>query len=1004
MKNAQVLISRFCLLSLLFLIFHSSSFAQSRPVTGRVVTGTNVPLEGVSVRLKGSQTGTATDRAGNYSIGVRGNSPVLVFSYVGFEEQEVTVGDGNVIDVQLAEGVAKLTDIVVVGYGTQRKREVTSAVTSIKQEDFNKGNVNDVAQLLQGKVAGLTISRSGGDPNGNFAIRLRGLSTVGQNSAPLIVVDGVPGSDINSVDPNDIASMDILKDGSAAAIYGTRGSAGVILITTKRGKAGRAQIDYNGYVSSESVDRTIPLMNATEFRETIQKLNSNNDFGGSTDWMDEITRNNALSHVHNLSLSGGSGQTTYRASVNYRDVEGIAITTGFKQLNARLNVEQKALNDKLKLSLMAGQTTRNSDIGWNRAFREAANYNPTAPVKSDDSAYLQYDGYFQNTSVNEHYNPVAMLRQNSNNIKLQRLNLNVQAEYELIKDLKILARYGYQKEDALNAIFINKFSFIDNRMINIFPINYSGNSSNGIAAQRNARSNNNLFEGTLNYDLRGLGKFNANILAGYSYQDFTSNGLSVAGGNFISNDLSSDNLGAGLDFNRGLGHVASYKNQSRLIAFFGRVNLNYDDSYFLSASLRREGSSKFGVNNKWGYFPAVSAGFDVNRLVQIPRVNNLKLRASYGVTGAEPVDPYLSLSTVTPSGVFLVNGEFVPAYGPGRNSNPDLKWETKREVNIGLDFAAFDSRLYGSVDYFRRKTTDLLFYAPVPQPPNFAGNTWINVGDLRSNGIEVAVSYNVLRESTLNWTTGINYASSSVKLVSLSNDQYTATTQQLANIGAPGLNGFYGVRLKEGEKLGNITGPVYEGVGQDGKYIFSDLSKNGVFEQKDEDYAVIGNGLPDFTIGWSNTFTFKGFDLNFFFRGVFGHDLLNSMRTFYEYPETARRFNVVNTKYYNPNLSVDQTGAYSSLDIEKASFVKLDNATLGYNFRLPKSEKGFRSIRVYLSGQNLLTITDYTGIDPEPRFTDTDQTGFGSIVSPGFERRDSWVRTRTVTFGINLGL
>ena len=492
MKNAQVLISRFCLLSLLFLIFHSSSFAQSRPVTGRVVTGTNVPLEGVSVRLKGSQTGTATDRAGNYSIGVRGNSPVLVFSYVGFEEQEVTVGDGNVIDVQLAEGVAKLTDIVVVGYGTQRKREVTSAVTSIKQEDFNKGNVNDVAQLLQGKVAGLTISRSGGDPNGNFAIRLRGLSTVGQNSAPLIVVDGVPGSDINSVDPNDIASMDILKDGSAAAIYGTRGSAGVILITTKRGKAGRAQIDYNGYVSSESVDRTIPLMNATEFRETIQKLNSNNDFGGSTDWMDEITRNNALSHVHNLSLSGGSGQTTYRASVNYRDVEGIAITTGFKQLNARLNVEQKALNDKLKLSLMAGQTTRNSDIGWNRAFREAANYNPTAPVKSDDSAYLQYDGYFQNTSVNEHYNPVAMLRQNSNNIKLQRLNLNVQAEYELIKDLKILARYGYQKEDALNAIFINKFSFIDNRMINIFPINYSGNSSNGIAAQRNARSNNNL--------------------------------------------------------------------------------------------------------------------------------------------------------------------------------------------------------------------------------------------------------------------------------------------------------------------------------------------------------------------------------------------------------------------------------------------------------------------------------------------------------------------------------
>lgn len=1002
MNYAKVFTTRLLVIVLLLFIAGFQTFAQNKIVKGRVTASGNVPLPGVSVQLKGASAGTNTDVDGNYSISVPAAGGTLVFSSVGFATREMAIGTQTTINMELVSGSEQLTDVVVVGYGTQRKKEVTNAVTSVKQEDFNKGNVNDVAQLLQGKVAGLTISRSGGDPNGNFAIRLRGLSTVGQNTQPLIVVDGVPGQDLNSVDPNDIASMDILKDGSAAAIYGTRGSAGVILITTKRGRSGKTQVEYNGYISSETVDRTIPLMNAEEFRATINKLGSNNDFGASTDWMDEITRN-AFSHVHNLAMSGGSDKTTYRASVNYRDVQGIAINTGFQQLNARLNVEQRAIDDRLKLSLMAGQTTRNSDLGWNRAFREAANYNPTAPVKSPDAQYEQYGGYFQNTAVNEHYNPVAMLLQNKNNTKMNRLNLNVQAEFELIKNLKLLVRYGYQREDSVNNIYVSKLAYIDTRMINLYPINYTGNSSNGIAAQRNGRSNNNLFEGTASYDFSVVDKMNINLLAGYSYQDFNKNGSSIAGGNFISDDLSSDNIGSGLDFSRGLGNVVSYRNSSKLIAFFGRANINFDDTYFLSASIRREGSSKFGINNRWGNFPSVSAGVDINRLANIPSVNNLKLRASYGVTGAEPSDPYLSLATVTPSGVFLVNGEFVPAYGPGRNANPDLKWETKREFNIGLDFSIIDNKLYGSLDYYRRKTTDLLYYATVPQPPNFARNTWINVGDLRSNGFEAAISYNAISKGEFRWTTSANYSTFNVKLVSLSNETFAASTQQLANVGAPGLNGFYAVRLKENEDIGNLTGPIFAGVDASGKYTFVDLDKSGNFEQADSDYGIIGNGLPDFTIGWNNTFTYKNFDLNFFLRGVFGHDLLNSMRAFYEYPEVARRFNVVKTKYYNPELSVDQTYSYSSLDIEKADFVKLDNATLGYTINLANKSKAFRMIRLYLSGQNLFTITGYTGVDPEPRFTDTEQTGFGAVVSPGIERRDSWVRTRTVTFGVNVG-
>lgn len=979
--------------------------AQNRIVQGKVTSAKdNQPLMGQTVKIKGTSQGTQTDVNGAFSISVTSSS-ILVFSGIGYISVEVPVGNQNNISVRMTEAAGNLNEVVVIGYGTQQRKEVTSAISTVKAADFNKGNITDVAQLLQGKVAGLTIAKAGGDPNGAYAIRLRGLSSVSQNTSPLIVIDGVSGADLNSVDPNDIASVDVLKDGSAAAIYGTRGSAGVILITTKKGVKGKTQVEYNAYTSDENVSRHIPLMDPTQFRATIKSLGFNNDFGANTDWIKAITRP-GLSMTHDVSLSGGNDNTTYRASVNYRDIEGVAKTTGFDQLNARIIVTQKALNDKLKLTVIGSQTTRNSNIGWSQAFGEATSYNPTAPIYSSNPAIAQFGGYFQDPNVQQHYNPLAMLEQNSNNVDLQRLNLNLEAEYNPFKNFTLTGRYGYQKSNQLQTIFISKESDVDPRMINGNfgnGINFTGTSGNGIAAQDLHQSYNKLIEGTANYSFKVSSKLSGTALAGYSYQDFTNNGFSVAGGNIITDDLHANNFNDILDFQAGLGSINSFKNYSRLIAFFGRTTFNYDDTYFLTTSLRHEGSNTFGVNNKWGDFPSLGGAVDARKLIDLPVFSNLKFRGSYGITGALPDGPYYALSTLGANGLVVINGNTIQSFGPTQNANPNLKWERKAELNLGLDFSLLNDKLSGSIDYFDRITTDLLYYAPVPVPPNIASNTWVNVGKLTSKGVEVVLNYNAITATNFKWTTGINYATAKVIVNSLSSSQYQiGDLQTFANIGAPALNGQYAVRLKVGDPLGNLYAPVYDGVDANGMIKFKHFDGNPSNIPTEADYKVVGNGLPKFTAGWVNTFTYKNFDLNIFLRGAFGHSLLNSYRAFLEYPSVSGQFNVVDTKYYNPSLSKNQTLEYTSNDIEKADFVKLDNATFGYNFPI-KGNSIIKRFRLYVSGQNLFTITGYTGIDPEPRFTDSEATGLAALVSPGIERRATWVTTRTISFGLNLG-
>lgn len=971
--------------------------AQDRTVTGTVTATEEGPLPGVNVLVKGTTTGTVTDLDGNYRLTVPEGNDVIVFSSIGYQTQEITIDNRSAIDVILAPDVQSLEEIVVVGYGTQEKKEITSAVTSVKAEEFNAGNINNPSQLIQGKVAGLVIAKPGGDPTGNFNIRLRGTSSATGNTSPLIIVDGVPGADLNSIDPNDIASIDVLKDGSAAAIYGTRATNGVILVTTKTGTKGKAQINYNGYVSTETIANRVDVLTASEYRALVTDpefafSNPNLDLGGSTDWFEAITRS-PVSHVHNISLSGGSENTTYRVSLNYRDIEALAKNSGFDQLNGRLNLRQTAINNRLTFDLVLGTTNRNidgfdmpegdDDNNGNPAFRFATIYNPTAPIYRED--FEEYGGYYQAAGSFNYENPVGIVEQITFNGLKRNITGNFRAGFELVDGLNASAFYSTQRDNEQRNFYAPK---------NAYTI---GLSSNGRAQRFMEEKLNQLFEATLDLD-KDFGSSNIKALAGYSYQYLTTENFGVSAGNFLTDAFTYNNIGASEDLARDIAPgFGSFKESSTLIAGFARVNYNYNDMFYLQGIVRREGSSKFGEANKWAWFPAVSGGINITNLVEIPAVDLLKFRVGYGVTGSLPDANYVSLARLQPIGYFFYNGNYIQSYGPGSNANPFLKWERKGEINFGLDFTLFDFRLNGSIDVYDRTTTDLLYNVPVPVPPNQFGTSLLNLGELNNRGVELTLNGAVIDKEDFSYNAAFNFALNRTELVSLSNDEFDFGNEQFrANLGAPGLNSTPLIRVKEGEPLGQIWGPVYEGVTEDGKWDLVDFNNDSTIDRADE--RVIGNGLPDFTFGLNNTFRYKRLDLNFFLRGSIGHDLVNTFRAFYEVPKVISSYNILQSATEGEIRGLTEDAKFSSYHVENASFVRLDNATLGYNFDV--ADIDFLSqFRVYVSAQNLFNITNYTGVDPEVRFDDN-----GDQLAPGIERRDTYFLNRTFTFGVNIGL
>ncbi|MEX1239969.1 MAG: TonB-dependent receptor [Cyclobacteriaceae bacterium] len=960
-------------LTVLLLLISSAAWSQSRTVAGKVTSqddGSGIP--GVNVIEKGTNNGTATDVDGNYTLNV-GEDATLVFSFVGFTSQEIAVGSQTTVNVNLTPDVTALSEVVVVGYGSQEKKELTSSVVSLSEKEFNRGNVNDPTQLLQGKVPGLSVYNRGGNPNSGAVIRLRGISTVGANSQPLVVIDGVIGASLDNVDPNDIESINVLKDGSAAAIYGSRGSSGVILVTTKRGsKSGALSATYDGYVAAASVARRQPVMSASEYVAA-----GGNDLGSVTDWQEEVTRT-GISHVHNIALSGGNQATQFRVSTNFRNVQGILKESEFDQVNTRANITHSALDNKLKVDLNMALTNRNSNYSFDEASRYAVLFNPTAPVRFPNGDYYQ-------AILFDNYNPVAILEQNINEGKRKNLNYNAKLDYTLMNNLTLSVNYGQQYQNNLDGSYYARNSL------------FRGFDRGGLARRFTADRSFTLFEAYGTYS-KVFGTVNLDLTGGYSFQEDEYEDLTVELGNFPSDELgyraletSGDRISGNPNFVN-ISSSASPLNQ--IVAQFARLNLTFDNAIFVNASVRREGSSKLGIDNRYGIFPSVGVGVDLASFFPSDNVNVLKLRVGYGVTGSLPNE----------SG--LAQDRYIYEYGGGgavrkdRNANPDLKWEQKAETNIGVDFG-IGNKLIGALDLYNRDIKDFI----LEQPGNLIdrtlypeGSRFFNAGSLNTKGLELSLSYNSLQFGDLSWTPGIVMSTYKTVL-----DSYIIDQQGRSDLGSPGQNGTNLIRVKVGEEIGQIWGPVFDGVEGNGSPRFSDIngdgqviSNQGAFLQADADFQVLGDGIPSMELGWTNQLTYKNWDFNAFFRGAFGHSLVNSFRAFYEPIDLGaiNSYNRISTDKAVEGLSVAQ---FSSLYVEKADFFKLDNATIGYSINSANAANRFR---LYLSVQNAFVITDYTGIDPEPALIDIETS---DPLAPGIDRRNTYFSARTFTFGVNIG-
>ncbi|MDP5158957.1 MAG: SusC/RagA family TonB-linked outer membrane protein [Flaviramulus sp.] len=973
------------------------SFIYAQTVSG-VVSDASGPLPGVNVIVKGTTTGTVTNFDGEFKINAD-NGATLVFSFIGYLTQEAVVS-GSTLNVTLQEDAAQLDEVVVVGYGSTTKKEITSAVTKVGEEEFNRGTINNPSELLQGKVAGLSIYNKGGNPNEDAVIRLRGISTVGANSQPLIVIDGIIGASLNNIDPADIESMTVLKDGSAAAIYGSRGSSGVIIVTTKSGKAGTTSVSYNGSVASASIARQVDNMTGDEFAAA-----GGTDLGSRTDWIDLVTRN-AVTSIHNVAITGGYDDTNFRVSTNFRDAQGILDKSGFNQFNTRLQASTKILNDKLKIDFNASYTKRESQFGFNEALRYAVLYNPTAPVLGVDSPYPYngdpYNGYFETLGLFDSFNPVSIINQNTNNGSRNEFTYGANLKYSVSDNLSVSALYSEQSRKLTNSEYY--------RTTSLFRGNATSPLRKGLARLYTRADEFQLFEMFADFNVDASEKLNLKFTGGYSWQEETFNDYFLSAGDFPNDDLAYiDALEWSQDrINAGQIELSSNRSpEQRIIAFFARANATIDDAIYINASIRREGSTKLGENNKWGTFPAFGLGVDLNKYLGLDNVDLFKVRLGYGVTGSLPGQYGLANARFEPTGDLLSTNQVTDA-------NPDLKWEEKAETNFGIEFNS--GRLSATLDLYTRKVSDFIIDRAVDAAVFPTGRRVENGGDLSTNGIELALNYDIIKTEDLTYNSGIVFSSYKTTLDSF------ATTTLNGNLGAPGQNDTNVILVAPGQEIGLIYAPVWDGTITDGSQNFVDVNGDGTIQSGqvvgnaidadgdgviDGDLTEVGKGIPDFELGWSHTLTYKNWDVNAFFRGAFGHSLVNNFRVFYE-PRVGSQgsYNFINTELANADIT---NAKFSSLYVEKADFIKLDNISVGYNFDIADDNKYIKSLRVSLSAQNLFTITNYTGADPEPALADrgsVDNGGFlgtdANPLIPGIDRRYNYFQSRTITFGVNV--
>ncbi len=960
--------------------------ADDITVKGKVTDKTTgEPLIGVSIRVKGGTLGVVTDASGSYSILVPDNG-TLVATYIGYQTAEVPVNKGRLLNISLQPAANNLNEIVVVGYGSQKKGEITSATAHTDTADFRQSGSRNALDLIQGKVAGLQITRTGGsNPNSGVAIQLRGVVTVTGDSGPLIVIDGIPGGNLDLLQQDDIESIDVLKDGSGAAIYGTSANAGVILVTTKKGKAGPPQYAYSNYFRREYLSKRPDFLTAAEFRDKINsKQLDATDYGHTSDFFNDLVHKNNLSQNHNFSLMGGTDKTSYRASINYRNLEGFAKQNDRREYTLRLNVNQKGLKDRLTTQINLVTNFNNANLLGGGGWEDQLSKNPTLSNYNPDGSF-----YFENTSTNQ----LARLMQETNKRKQQTTAADAKMDLQIIDGLKASIFGSVQRDSYIDGAYRDLKSE--------FSIENDVYKNGGYASRATALNQNFAVEPTIQYNRTFAHDQTLTAIFGYSYRYNVNEGFNANNYGFVNDIFEENNLGAGNQLSAGKAGMGSYKNDNKLIAFFGRVNYSFNDKYLAQFILRKEGSSRFGANHKWGYFPAASAGWAVTRedfMKNVNFINYLKLRVGYGITGNSGFNNYASLVTLGTGGIYrFPDGEYRQTYGPDRNPNPDLRYEKKKELNIGADFTLFNNRITGAIDVYNRKTQDLLDTYVTPQPPFIRSSIYANVGTISAKGIELSLSFAAIKNKNFKWNMDLAASTTKNTLDSYSNSIYKQEYKTFGGIGGFGALGD-AIRTYEGGKLGEFWGKRFAGFDADGKWLFykRDGSKvrndqiNNSFDRNVTDYAPIGNAIPKYYASWTNTFNYKGFDLRVFLRGKFDYDILNT--TAISYGNKVSKTNLLRsafTKY----AQINDTYMYSDYYLESGTFVKLDEVTFGYTFKLKTNY--IRNLRVYVSGQNLATMTKYTGNDPDF----IADTGLG----PGIDGRGPYPSTRTFLLGLNVG-
>ncbi len=959
-----------------FLIFGATGFAQTVKVSGTVRDAMG-ELIGVTVLEKGTTNGIVTDLSGKYTLQTSANA-VLQFSYIGYVTQEIPVGNKTTIDVLMKEDTKSLDEVVVIGYGTLEKRSVTTSVTSINSKNMIAGlGGATIANAMRGKVSGLTVTGSS-SPNSSNDMQLRGVASINAGKGPLVVIDGIPGGDMRSVNQEDIESIDILKDGSAAAIYGTRAAGGVILITTKKAKSGTMQITYTGELSTETIRKKPEVLSPEEF----VKNGLGEDLGYKTDWYDEITRPGELSQKHVVNMSGGSENALIYTTFSYQDQTGISIGDARKDYSGRVNTNLKFFDNFLEISTHSQYRTAERDqrVG-DGIYNMALKLNPTqTPYDATQS-----HGYNVWTGGWEYYNPVAdiMLRQKGGIDKW--LLTDISAKLNITKEFTTTATVGYQWKEWQATEFTSSQHKAS-----------KDNSRAGEAYHGFSKDYDKLFEWIFNYNKR-FGEHDIKAVAGYSFQEYNGESFSLKNWDFPVDGVGPWDIGKGKYLSEGKAEMSSYKDvRTRLISFFGRVNYSFQDKYILSASLRREGSSKFGDENKWGMFPAVSAAWRISDeafMESLDMIDDLKLRVGYGVTGNNDFDSGKSTRMYASDTWWLSNGTWRYTYGSKHNVNNALKWEEKKEINFGLDYSLFNNRVYGKVDIYQRKVDGMIYDISVSVPPAVHDKTTMNVGTMKTNGWDFEISAVPVQTSDWNYTTTFRFSHFATQIESL----WGSTTYwNRMGFPAPGSPGDAN-RLEAGSTIGQFWLWKFAGFSDEGTWLLYDKDGN-VFDsskqtKKIEDKALVGQAIPDLMVSWENTVSWKNFDLSVYLRSWIGHDVFNSIEMYYGLP-TVKEQNVL-ASAYEKHKNVKAEKELCDYWLQDGTFLKIDAINLGYTLNLGKYNKFVKNMRTYLTLRDVACFTSYEGMDPEANLNGLD---------PGFEMFNSARATYPKTIYYTLGL